>query len=128
MPPTFPIRRKAAIEAGLVYGVTHANSSEAGLGWAMKRTRIEYLRPAMPDEELQIETWLTSLRQASAVRFSSISQVSDGEQLARAESHWLTVDLDSGKPRRLPQWMREALAPNVSGGNLKAQGNQQIKG
>ena len=83
----------------------------------MKRNLIEYLLPAMPDEELQIKTWLTSLRQASAVRYSSITRVSDGEQLARAESHWLTVDLDSGKPRRLPQWMREALAPNVSDGN-----------
>jgi acyl-CoA thioester hydrolase len=84
------------------------------LGWALKRSRIEYLRPALPDEELQIETWLTSLRQASAVRFYSVTRLSDGEQLARAESHWLTVDLDSGKPRRLPQWMREALAPNLS--------------
>ncbi len=105
----------AASEAGLAYGVTHASSSQAGLGWALKRSRIEYLRPALPDDELQIQTWLTSLRQASAVRFYSITRISDGEQLARAESHWLTVDLDSGKPRRLPQWMREAFAPNLSG-------------
>ena len=107
--------QEAAVEAGLAYGITHDNSMEAGLGWALKRSRIEYLRPALPEEELQIETWLTSLRQASAVRHYSISRVADGEQLARAESHWLTVDLDSGKPRRLPQWMRDALAPNVSG-------------
>ena len=120
--------QEAAIEAGLTYGVTHANSSGAGLGWAMKRNRIEYLLPAMPDEELQIETWLTSLRQASAVRYSSITRVSDGEQLARAESHWLTVDLDSGKPRRLPQWMREALAPNVSGGTVRLADEDQRQG
>jgi acyl-CoA thioester hydrolase len=106
--------QEAAVEAGLAYGITHSSSSEAGLGWALKRSRIEYLRPALPDEELQIETWLTSLRQASAVRYYSVTRVADGEQLARAESHWLTVDLDSGKPRRLPQWMREALAPNLS--------------
>jgi acyl-CoA thioester hydrolase len=104
----------AASEAGLAYGVTHGSSSQAGLGWALKRSRIEYLRPALPDDELQIETWLTSLRQASAVRYYSITRISDGEQLARAESHWLTVDLDSGKPRRIPQWMREAFAPNIS--------------
>ena len=104
----------AAIEAGLAYGITHASSLEAGLGWALKRSRIEYLRPALPDEELQIETWLSVVRQASAERVYSITRFSDGEQLARAKSHWLTVDLDSGKPRRLPKWMREALAPNVS--------------
>ncbi len=120
--------QEAAIEAGLAYGVTHASSSEAGLGWAMKRNRIEYLRPALPDEELQIQTWLTSLRQASAVRFSSITRVSDGEQLARAQSHWLTVDLDSRKPRRLPQWMREALAPNTSRGNVKIADEGQRQG
>ena len=106
--------QEAANEAGLAYGVSHASSSEAGLAWALKRSRIEYLRPALLAEMVQIKTWLTSLRQASAVRFYSITRDSDGEQLARAESHWLTVDLDSGKPRRLPQWMREAMAPNLS--------------
>ncbi|MFQ5942249.1 MAG: acyl-[acyl-carrier-protein] thioesterase [Anaerolineales bacterium] len=106
--------QEAAIEAGIAYGVTHASSVEAGLGWALKRSRIEYLQPALPDEELQIETWLTSLRQASAERFYSVTRLSDGEQLARAKSHWLTMDIDSGKPRRLPKWMREALAPNLS--------------
>jgi acyl-CoA thioester hydrolase len=111
--------QEAAIEAGLTYGVTHASSLEAGLGWAMKRSRIQYLQPALPDEELQIETWLTSLRQASGERFYSITRLADGEQLARARSHWLTLDIDSGKPRRIPQWMREALAPNVSEGNVK---------
>ena len=50
----------------------------------MKRNLIEYLLPAMPDEELQIKTWLTfAAGQASAVRYSSITRVSDGEQLAR---------------------------------------------
>ena len=118
----------AASEAGLAYGVTHASSSQAGLGWALKRSRIEYLRPALPDDELQIQTWLTSLRQASAVRFYSITRISDGEQLARAESRWLTVDLDSGKPRRIPQWMREAFAPNVSGDNAKVADEGQRQG
>jgi len=108
--------QEAAIEAGLTFGVTHASSYEAGLGWALKRSRIEYLQPALPDEELQIETWLTSLRQASGVRFYSLTRFSDGELLARAESHWLTLDIDSGKPRRIPQWMRTALAPNISRG------------
>ena len=111
--------QEAAIEAGLAYGVTHASSLEAGLGWALKHSRIEYLRPALPDEELQIKTWLSSLKQASAVRCYSVTRLTDGEQLARAESHWFTVDLDSGKPRRIPQWMREALAPNVSSRETK---------
>lgn len=120
--------QEAAIEAGLAYGVTHGSSNEVGLGWALKRSRIEYLRPALPDEELQIETWLTSLRQASAVRVYSMTRISDGEQLARAESHWLTVDLDSGKPRRLPQWMREALAPNLSSPESKRAPESESQG
>ena len=106
--------QEAAIAAGIAYGVTHASSNKAGIGWALKRSRIEYLQPALPDEELQIETWLTSLRQASGVRYYSITRLSDGEQLARAESHWLTLDIASGVPRRIPQWMRAALAPNIS--------------
>ena len=105
--------QEAAIEAGRVYGVTRVSSSTDGLGWALKHSRIEYLQPALPEEELEIRTWLSSLRKASAVRHYEIVRISDGGELARAESLWLTVDLVSGKPRRLPQWMQEALAPNV---------------
>ena len=105
--------QEAAVEAGLKYGVTQARSREEGLGWALKRSRIEYLHPALPEDELEVATWLVTLRKASAVRHYFITRVSDGRELARAESLWLTTDIITGKPRRLPQWMQEALEPNI---------------
>ncbi len=103
---------EAAIEAGNRYGITHASSAEAGLGWAVKRSRIEYRQPALAGDELEVVTWLGSVRPASAERHYSIFGGSQRELLARAQTLWLTVDLVTGKPRRIPSWIREAFAPN----------------
>lgn len=119
--------QEAAIAAGEAYGVTHETTLEDGLGWTLKRSRIEYLIPALPADRLRVVTWLSPLRRASAVRHYSI--VHDDQEIARAESLWLTVDLITGKPRRLPPWMREALAPNVGkplrGGSGEPSGTQE---
>ncbi len=103
---------EAAIEAGARYGVTHAGSTQAGIGWAVKRSRIEYLQPAQAGDELEVRTWLGSVRQASAERHYAIFRGSQQGLLARAQTLWLTVDLRTGRPRRIPGWMREAFAPN----------------
>ncbi|MGH2620390.1 MAG: acyl-[acyl-carrier-protein] thioesterase [Anaerolineales bacterium] len=103
---------EAAIEAGNQYGITSASSAEAGLGWAVKRSRIEYRQPAVAGDELEVLTWLGSVRQASAERHYSIFGASQRQLLARAQTRWLTVDLVTGKPRRIPGWIREAFAPN----------------
>lgn len=107
----FSYAEAAASEAGLTFGVT-PDASE--VGWALKRSRMEYLRPARFPDQLEIETWLSSLRRASAERHYEIYRAEDRELLARSFSLWLTVDLVSGRPRRIPAWMSKALAPNVA--------------
>jgi acyl-CoA thioester hydrolase len=104
----------AATEAGIAYGITQDSSGEAEVGWALKRSRIEYHEPARVEDNLEIVTWLSSLRKASAERQYQIYRASDGHLLARGFSLWLTIDAVTGRPRRLPSWMSEALAPNVA--------------
>lgn len=110
----FSYTEEAAIQAGIQYGITHSSSQEAGVGWAVKRSRIEYLLPAQAGDELEVVTWLGSVRQASAERHYVIFRGPERERLARAESLWLTVDLVTGCPRRIPARMREAFGPNLS--------------
>jgi acyl-CoA thioester hydrolase len=104
----------AATEAGLAYGISQESSGEAGVGWALKRSRIEYLEPARVEDQLEISTWLSSLRKASAERHYQIKRAADGHLLARGLSLWLTTDVITGRPRRLPTWMAEALSPNLA--------------
>lgn len=107
----FSYTEAAASEAGLTFGITPDASD---VGWALKRSRMEYLQPARFPDQLEIETWLTSLRRASAERRYEIYRAEDRELLARSFSLWLTVDVVSGRPRRIPAWMAEALAPNLA--------------
>lgn len=109
----FSYTEAAASEAGLRFGVT----PDAGeVGWALKRSRMQYLHPARFPDQLEIETWLSSLRRASAERQYEIYRAGDRELLARSSSLWLTVDLVSGRPRRIPDWMAQALSPNLAAG------------
>ena len=105
---------EAAIEAGNHYGITHARSQEDGIGWVVSRSRIEYLKPAGVGDELEVVTYLGSVKPASAERHYAIFGGPAHELLARASSRWLTLDLATGRPRRLPAWVKEAFAPNVA--------------
>ena len=108
----FSYTEEAAIAAGERYGITHASSTQSGLGWAVKRSRIEYLLPAQAGDELEVLTWLGAVKPASAERHYLILRAVERELLARAQTLWLTVDLQTGRPRRIPDWVREAFAPN----------------
>lgn len=107
----FSYTEAAASEAGLAFGIT---PDAAEVGWMLKRSRMEYLQPARFPDELEIETWLSSLRRASAERQYELYRAADRELLARSHSLWLTIDLVSGRPRRIPGWMSAALAPNLA--------------
>jgi len=125
----FSYTEEAAIAAGERYGITHASSTQSGLGWAVKRSRIEYLLPALAGDELEVLTWLGAVSLASAERHYLIFRSAERELLARAQTLWLTVDLQTGRPRRIPAWVREALAPNQTpSGNssLEADRDQQV--
>jgi len=111
----FSYTEEAAIQAGIQYGVTHHSSREAGVGWAVKRSRIEYLLPAQAGDELEVLTYLVSLRKASAERYYAIFGGPRRELLAKAISVWLTIDLATGRPRPIPVWAREGLSPNLTG-------------
>lgn len=107
----FSYTEAAASEAGLTFGVT-PDASE--VGWTLKRSRMEYLLPARFPDQLEIDTWLSSLRRASAQREYEVYRAEDRQLLARSYSMWLTVDLVSGRPRRIPAWMSQALAENLA--------------
>jgi len=110
----FSYTEEAAIQAGIQYGISHRNSKESGVGWAVKRSRIEYLLPAQAGEELEVLTYLVSLRKASAERYYAIFGGAQRELLAKAVSIWLTIDLATGRPRPIPAWVIQALAPNLT--------------
>jgi acyl-CoA thioester hydrolase len=88
---------------------------------AVWRTQLNYLAPAFAGNRVDIGTWIAASdsRLRCARRFQ-MRRADDGVTLLRALIHYVCIDLDSGRPRRMPpefvagyqplEIVREALA------------------
>lgn len=103
-----------AMEMMDAYEWPAARMHAAGFGVVARQYRIQYLAPALLGDELEVATWVSELKRASALRHYTITRVSDGEPLVRAQAWWVWVDLQSGRPLRIPADFLAAFANNVS--------------
>jgi acyl-CoA thioester hydrolase len=80
---------------------------ERGVNWVVRRLAIEYLKPARLDDTIEVLTSCGELRGAS---LDMLQEARRGEEtLVRAELVVACMS-ESGRPVRLPQGMRAALA------------------
>jgi acyl-CoA thioester hydrolase len=116
---------QAAIEHSAAVGYPLGRYREMGALFIVRRHEIEYLRPASPGDVLEVVTWAAEIRGPRAVRAYEVyrhsqatsdvgtvavpadgllpaSYVAAGEPLVRARTQWVYVELESGRPLRVP--------------------------
>lgn len=71
---------------------------EKGRSWVARSHFIEYLRPAMLDDEITVLTWIATAQGVESIRKYLVLRSSDGKQLARAETRWIFVNVQTGRP------------------------------
>jgi acyl-CoA thioester hydrolase len=121
---SFTIPEKAADENGHVNNVMYvqwmqdvavrhyahvggvAPMQASGATWVVREHKIEYLRPAFPGEMIAAQTWVVNIRRARSLRKYRFIRQADGELLVRGETEWVLVNIETGRPLRIP----EALA------------------
>ncbi|MGD8807766.1 MAG: thioesterase family protein [Chloroflexota bacterium] len=103
----------AGVQVCAAHGWPMTRMMEAGFGIVARRYRIDYRRPAVFGDELEISTWASDMKRATAVRHYTIRRAADEELLARAHVLWVWVDLASGRPIRVPAEFREDFGPNI---------------
>jgi acyl-CoA thioester hydrolase len=79
----------------------------------IRKHQIQYRRPAYLNDELTISTWVSNVRLSTATRHSKIQRKSDGEELATVHSLGIWVNLDSGKPMRIPKKLLSDFSANI---------------
>ncbi len=84
------------------------------LAFVARRHRIQYLQPATYKDTLEIATWLYNVRRTSATRYYAFHRLADGRLLAQMETLWALIDLQSGKPTRLPDDFYSTVEKNIS--------------
>ena len=78
-----------------------------GIFFAVRNCEFEYLRAARLDDEIEVHTTVTAVVGATVSADQIIKR--DGEDLVRSRVRLACISRD-GRPRRLPQAVRRALA------------------
>lgn len=73
---------------------------ETGGAFVARRHEIDYLRPTFLGDRLMVRTRVASMGGARSVREVAIFRGED--EVARARTEWVFVDLRAGRPRRVP--------------------------
>lgn len=89
----------------------------AAIAWVARRHEIDYLNPAVLDDELLLRTWVGVAQGMEFERFTEIRRAADSSLLARARSLWCPVDPLTGRLRRVSPEVRakvsvQSLAPS----------------
>ncbi len=101
------------IQAALAHGWSHARMVEVGFTLVARKHHVEYLRPAVLDDELEMATWVSDVRRTTSIRHYTIARAGDGERLTRIRSLWFCVDLATQKSMRFPEAFMAGFAPNI---------------
>lgn len=88
--------------------------AEQGFAIFIRKQQIRYRQPALIDDELEISTWASSVRRSTATRHYTIQRVGDEALLGEVHSLGVWVDLETGRPIRIPEQFMADFAPNLA--------------
>jgi acyl-CoA thioester hydrolase len=99
----------AAVAHSEAVGLDYAAYVSAGGLFIIRRSEIDYLRPTLRGDKLEVRTWLGTVHAAKCERLTEIVRVDDGTLVARATTIWGYIDAKTGRPTRIPGALRTAF-------------------
>ena len=76
--------------------------------WVAKEHRIAYKHSALEGDGLLLETWLESVKSVQGVRKYVLQNAADGTLICEGETTWVFVELDTFRPKRIPEELMQA--------------------
>jgi acyl-CoA thioester hydrolase len=80
-----------------------------GQSWVARQHSIEYLKPAVTDDQLVVQTWVGTLSRVTSERRYRVVRIVDRVVIATAMTRWAFVSIDTGLPCRIPREVSEAF-------------------
>lgn len=71
-------------------------------GMAVRRSEIDYRRPAIAGDSLTVANWVVRVDRLTARREFQLLRTATGELLAEAGVDYVCINLDTGAPARMP--------------------------
>ena len=120
-----------AVAHSATVGLDMEGYSQLGAVFVVRRHEIDYLRPVVRGETLELRTWIDSASAAKCQRATEIVRVGVGADgtspaspergrnqeviVARAMTTWGYVELATGRPTRIPDSVRVAFSQPTMG-------------
>ena len=80
------------------------------------RSEFDYLKPSYLGDKLRAATWIVEWDgKLTMRRHFQVQRPADGSTVLRASMQFACVDLESGKPRRLPKEFIDGYGPAIIG-------------
>ena len=99
-----------AVEHSTAQGWPMDRYLKSGCSWYVRSHFIEYLRPALRDDEITICTWVAAMAERDSPRRTVFMRNAGRRQiLARAETLWTFVDVQRGRAIPIPDEVRTAF-------------------
>ena len=105
--------QELAIEHSTALGWPFERYLASGASWYVKSHFIDYLRPAQLGDTLLACTWVSAMNERSSPRHTLFLRESattaERQIVARAETLWIYVSLNTGRPLRIAADVRTAF-------------------
>lgn len=105
---------QVAIEHSESLGFTPSRYRELGGTFVMRRVTIDYLRPAFAGDTLALTTWLKEMRGSRTIRRYEIRKQAASDLLVTAEALWVWVDINTIRPKAIPNEILETFGQLIS--------------
>ena len=85
-----------------------------GVAMVAKRHELNYIAATFVNDELIIGTWIaTNDNRFNSQRNYQIIRLSDDKTILRAETDWVSMDIQTGKPQRMPEEFIHCYKPTI---------------
>ena len=91
-----------AWDHSIALGMSPRDYARLGHGMVVRRHELDYLVPALLGDRVLLATWIVGLDKLSLHRRYQFVRERDGATLFRGATHFVCVDIDSGRVRRMP--------------------------
>lgn len=69
--------------------------------WVVLSHYIEYLNPCFEGEEVELTTWVKTMKGVRSTRCVGIRRLKDDKPIAKTETVWCLIDAKTKRPKRI---------------------------
>ena len=103
-----------AWDHSVALGMRPEDYTRLGQGMVVRRHELDYLVPALLGDRVLLATWIVGLDKLSLHRRYQFVRASDGATLFRGATHFVCVEIESGRVRRMPPEFTQVYARGLA--------------